>query len=59
MRDIIAALMPHYAVYTIDPPGDGYTTPLAQNPDYKRIYTLDSIDQSLLAFLNTLHMRKR
>jgi len=58
MRGIIDALVPHYAVYVIDPPGDGYTTPLAQNPDYTRIYTLDSIDQSLLAFLNTLHIKR-
>jgi pimeloyl-ACP methyl ester carboxylesterase len=55
-RDIIAALAPHYAVYAIDPPGDGYTTPLAKNPDYTRIYTLDSIDSSLLAFMNMLHI---
>ena len=57
-RDIITALAPHYSVYAIDPPGDGYTTPLAQNPDYTRIYTLDSIDQSLLAFMNALHIPK-
>ena len=55
-REIIAALAPHYEVYAIDPPGDGYTTPLTQNPDYTRIYTLDSIDSSLLAFMNTLHI---
>jgi len=58
LRDVIAALAPHYAVYAVDEPGDGYTTPLAQNPDYTRIYTLDSIDESLLAFLNTLHIQK-
>ena len=57
-RDIITALAPHYSVYAIDPPGDGYTTPLAQNPDYNRVYTLDSIDQSLLAFMNALHIPK-
>lgn len=56
MRDIITALAPHSSVYAIDPPGDGYTTPIAQNPDYARIYTLDSINQSLLAFLNALHI---
>ncbi len=56
MRDIITALAPHYSVYAIDPPGDGYTTPIAQHPDYTRIYTLDSINQSLLAFLNALHI---
>ncbi|HLZ56919.1 MAG TPA: alpha/beta hydrolase [Ktedonosporobacter sp.] len=56
MRQIVAALAPHYSVYAIDPPGDGYTTPLAQNPDYNSIYTLDSIDQSLLAFMNNLHI---
>jgi alpha-beta hydrolase superfamily lysophospholipase len=58
LRDVIAALAPYYAVYAIDEPGDGYTTPLAQNPDYSRIYTLDSIDESLLAFMNTLHIPK-
>lgn len=58
MRDMIAALAPHYSVYAIDPPGDGYTTPIVQNPDYNRIYTLDSIDQSLLAFMDTLHIKK-
>lgn len=40
----------------IDPPGDGYTTPLAHNPDYNSIYTLDSIDHSLLTFMNKLHI---
>lgn len=55
-RDIIAALSPSYSVYAIDPPGDGYTTPVAQIPDYNRIYTLDSIDQSLLSFMDTLHI---
>lgn len=55
-RNIIAALAPHYSVYAIDPPGDGYTTPIARNPDYNRIYTLDSINQSLLAFMNALHI---
>ncbi len=58
LRDIITALAPHYSVYALDSPGDGYTTPLAQNPDYTRIYTLDSIDQSLLAFMNELHIPK-
>lgn len=58
MREIVAALAPHYSVYAIDPPGDGYTTPIAQNPDYNRIYTLDSIDQSLLAFMDQLHIRR-
>lgn len=58
LRDVIAALAPYYAVYAIDEPGDGYTTPLAQNPDYSRIYSLDSIDESLLAFMNTLHIPK-
>lgn len=56
VRDIITALVPHYSVYAIDPPGDGYTTPLAQNPNYNRIYTLDSMNQSLLAFMNALHI---
>ncbi|HZR43504.1 MAG TPA: alpha/beta hydrolase [Ktedonobacteraceae bacterium] len=56
MRDIITALAPHYSVYAVDPPGDGYTTPIVQNPDYNSIYTLDSINQSLLAFLNALHI---
>lgn len=58
LRGVIAALAPHYAVYAIDEPGDGYTTPLAQNPDYNSIYTLDSIDESLLTFMNTLHIPK-
>jgi hypothetical protein len=31
LRDVIAALVPHYAVCAIDEPGDGYTTPLAWN----------------------------
>lgn len=57
-RNIITALAPHYSVYAIDPPGDGYTTPIAQDPDYNRIYTLDSIDQSLLDFMNQLHIEK-
>jgi len=57
-RSIVTALAPHYSVYAIDPPGDGYTTPLAKNPNYNRIYTLASIDHSLLAFMNTLHLRK-
>jgi pimeloyl-ACP methyl ester carboxylesterase len=57
-RNMIAALALHYSVYAIDPPGDGYTTPIAQNPDYNHIYTLDSINQSLLAFMNALHIPK-
>lgn len=57
-RHVIAGLAPHYSVYAIDPPGDGYTTPLAQNPDYNRIYTLGSIDESLLGFMNQLHIPK-
>lgn len=57
-RDLVTALAPHYSVYAIDPPGDGFTTPIAQNPDYTHIFTLDSIDQSLLGFMNTLHIPK-
>lgn len=55
-RYIAAALAPHYSVYIIDPPGDGYTTPTAKNPNFTTIYTLDSIDQSLLTFMNKLHV---
>jgi pimeloyl-ACP methyl ester carboxylesterase len=55
-RNIVAVLSPHYSVYVIDPPGDGYTTPIAKKPDYNAIYTLDSIDQSLLIFMNKLHI---
>jgi pimeloyl-ACP methyl ester carboxylesterase len=58
LRDVIAALAPYYSVYAIDEPGDGYTTPLTQNPDYNSIYTLNSIDTSLLIFMNTLHIPK-
>lgn len=58
LRNIVAALAPHYAVYAIDVPGDGYTTPLVANPDYNHIYTLDSIDQALLSFLNQLHIQR-
>lgn len=57
-REIISALAPHYSVYAIDPPGDGYTTPLVKNPDYSRIYTLDLINQSLLAFVDKLHIAR-
>lgn len=57
-RTIITALEPHYTVYAIDPPGDGYTTPLANDPNYTQLYTLDAIDQSLLAFMNGLHIQK-
>nr|WP_220195675.1 alpha/beta fold hydrolase [Ktedonospora formicarum] len=58
MRGIVDALAPHYAVYAIDSPGDGYTTPLTKNPDYNSIYTLDSINQSLLAFMNAQHISR-
>ncbi|MBA2395251.1 MAG: alpha/beta hydrolase [Ktedonobacteraceae bacterium] len=57
-RHIVTALAPHYSVYVIDPPGDGYTTPTTQNPDFTTIYTMDSINQSLLMFMNTLHIPK-
>ncbi|QBD75547.1 alpha/beta hydrolase [Ktedonosporobacter rubrisoli] len=57
-RNIVTTLAPHYAVYVIDPPGDGYTTPLAKNPDYNSIYTLDSIDKSLQEFMDKLHISK-
>lgn len=57
-RNLAATLESHYSVYVIDPPGDGYTTPIAQNPDLDSIYTMDSIDQSLLLFVNKLHIRR-
>ena len=56
LRDLIPPLAQHYAVYAIDTPGDGYTTPLAPHPDYSALYTLTSIDQSLLAFLDHFHL---
>ena len=55
-RTIIPTLAQHYAVYAIDIPGDGYTTPLSSHPDYSALYTLTSIDQSLLAFLDQFHL---
>jgi pimeloyl-ACP methyl ester carboxylesterase len=55
-RSIIPTLARHYAVYVIDTPGDGYTTPLSSHPDYAALYTLTSIDQSLLAFLDDFHL---
>lgn len=58
LRNLVAALAPYYSVYAVDVPGDGYTTPLAANPDYSSIYTLDSIDQSLLAFMDQLHIQR-
>jgi|GEM_PF-796534 len=58
LRVVITALASYYSVYAIDPPGDGYTAALGQSPDYNRIYTLDSIDQSLLTFMNALEIPK-
>jgi pimeloyl-ACP methyl ester carboxylesterase len=55
-RDIVPTLAQHYSVYAIDTPGDGYTTPLSSHPDYARLYTLASIDQSILAFLDHFHL---
>lgn len=55
-RGIIPTLAQHYSVYAIDIPGDGYTTPLSSHPDYSALYTLPSIDQSLLAFLDHFHL---
>jgi len=55
-RTIIPTLAQHYSIYAIDTPGDGYTTPLAPHPDYSMLYTLPSIDQSLLAFLDHFHL---
>lgn len=57
-RNLAATLESHYSVYVIDPPGDGYTTPIARNPDLDSIYTMDSIDQSLLLFVNKLHISR-
>lgn len=57
-RHLVSALAPHYSVYVIDPPGDGYTTPIAENPNFTTMYTLDSIDHSLLMFMKTLHIPK-
>jgi len=57
-RDMIPALASQYSVYVIDTPGDGYTTPLASNPDYTTLYTLNSIDQSLLAFMDHFHLKR-
>lgn len=55
---IFPLLAQHYSVYVIDTPGDGYTTPLASQPDYPALYTLPSIDQSLSAFLNHFHLQR-
>ena len=57
-RSIIPTLAQHYSVYAIDIPGDGYTTPLSSRPDYSALYTLPSIDQSLLAFLDHFHLKQ-
>src|SRR5579884_689938 len=57
-RAIIPALAQRYSVYAIDTPGDGYTTPLSSHPDYPALYTLTSIDQSLLAFLDHFHLNR-
>lgn len=58
LRNLVTALAPSYSVYAVDVPGDGYTTPLAANPDYHTIYTLNSIDQSLLSFMDQLHIQR-
>ena len=55
-RSIIPLLAQHYSVYALDIPGDGYTTPLSSHPDYSALYTLPSIDQSLVAFLDHFHL---
>src|SRR5712692_6688511 len=57
-RNMIPALASQYSVYVIDTPGDGYTTPLASNPDYTALYTLNAIDQSLLAFMDHFHLKR-
>ncbi len=57
-RSILPPLAQHYSVYAIDIPGDGYTTPRSSRPDYSALYTLPSIDQSLLAFLDHFHLRR-
>ena len=57
-REMIPSLASQYSVYVIDTPGDGYTTPLASSPDYRTLYTLNSIDQSLLAFMDHFHLKR-
>ncbi len=57
-RNIVPALAQRYSVYVIDIPGDGYTTPLALHPDYTTLYTLNAIDQSLLAFMDHFHLKR-
>ena len=57
-RELAAALAPNYSVYVLDPPGDGYTTPLATTPNYNQLYTLDAIDRTLLAFMDKLAIPK-
>jgi pimeloyl-ACP methyl ester carboxylesterase len=57
-RGLIEALAQTHSVYALDPPGSGYTAPMDKNPDYNRLYTLDSVDQTLLAFMDRLGLRK-
>ncbi len=58
VRHLIRALAPNHTVYALDPPGSGYTTPLAPKPDYRNLYTLPSVDQALLEFMDALGIRR-
>ncbi len=54
LRTLTSALASRYSVYALDPPGDGYTVPLAAHPSYD----LPTIDSTLLHFLDALHLFK-
>lgn len=57
-RLLIQALASEYSVYALDPPGSGYTTPQAENPNYNELYTLASVDQALSDFMAKLGIQK-
>lgn len=54
LRGLIDALAPHYAVYALDPPGSGYTTPRALQPRYD----LPAIDRTLVEFMDQLQIAR-
>ena len=58
LRDLIEVLATDHTVYAIDPPGSGYTRSLAKDPDYESLYTLQSVDRTLLAFMNRLGIQR-
>ncbi len=58
MRHLADALSTAHTVYVLDMPGNGYTKPLSDHPDYDALYRLETIDQSLLSLMDSLALGK-